>query len=54
MKHIHNHEKSGIKQLTTIIFLGALSACGLFFLNDAIEVATAPPPSATPAETPVL
>ena len=53
MKHIHNHEKSGIKQLTTIIFLGALSACGPDSSSTtAIEVATAPPPSATPAETP--
>ncbi len=52
MQHIHSYEKSGFKQLTTIIMLGALSACGPDSSSTtAIEVATAPPPSSTPAET---
>ena len=52
MQHIHSYEKSWFKQLTTIIMLGALSACGPdSSFTTAIEVATAPPPSSTPAET---
>ena len=52
MQHIHRNEKSGFKQLTTIIILGALSACGPDSSSTtAIVVATAPPASSTPTET---